>query len=707
MVVPRPATFNLSFFPLPMVSINGPTTFCTGSSVELSVVGSFANIVWSNGATSPNITVSQPGNYSVQVTDANGCTATAVQTLSVGTSLFPQIATTNLNCTSSATLNAGAGYASYLWSNGATTPTINVSQAGSYMVTVSDASGCSGQASLIISFPDPPQVQILGPSSTCENTSILLSLSGSFSMVNWSTGSTGSNINVSQPGSYTVTVTDVNGCTATAVQVLAVNPVPTPNVTATNLGCNGTGTLSTGAGFESYLWSNGATTSTINISQSGNYSLTVTNSSGCTGSTSLAINLPTPPQAGIIGPAQLCEGYSETLSAPANFISYLWSTGAVSPEITITSGGQYSLTVTDGNGCSATSNWSVIELPTQYSFLESHTCSLADTGTVITNLTSQTGCDSIVTLSTLLDPMLTSSLNLTACPGEAANFNGTQILVGSSQNFVFTSPLGCDSILTVTVATLPAVALDWEAAPSCWNNNNGSVTVSTSAGIPPFRFAMAGGTPQLSPVFTGLSSGNYQMEVFDQNECSVEVSVEVAAIPRTTILLEDAALHCGEGTVVLKPEILSGDAERVAWRWSDGSETKDLQVSATGMFTLTADDGCEVQDLTATVLPAADWDRGYFYVPSSFSPNGDGLNDFFIPFQNPSIEVRSFEFRVFDRWGNSMYFTNDPTALGWDGLHRITDMQNAVFGWFLKAIVGDCEGEDMDVFEKGGVTLMR
>lgn len=696
----------VAFPNLPQVDILGTTSICTGGSAVFTTSSSFPQAIWSTGETTASITASQPGNYTVTITDANGCTAIASQTLSVGTSLLPQIASTNSGCNGTATLNAGAGYSSYLWSNGATTPTISVGQAGSYSVTVSDASGCSGQATQAVAFPTPPQVQVVGPIAFCANSSVQLSISGNFPLVNWNTGSTSPTITASQPGDYSVTITDANGCTATASQALTATQPPTPNVAATNIGCDGTATLVGGGSFASYLWSNGAVTPTISVGQSGNYSVTVTDASGCTGVDMLPLTLPAPPQVGIVGPAQLCEGYTQTLVASSGFAGYLWSTGVTLPQITIVAGGQYGLTVTDGSGCTATAAWSVMELPTQFSNIQVQTCSLQDTGTVVITLTSLTGCDSVVTVATVLNPTLTASLAMSACPGGYASFNGVQILAGNSQDFIFTGSNGCDSVLTVQVDMLPAVAFDWEASPSCWNQSDGSVTLATSAGTAPFRFAMDGGTQMASPIFTGLAPGSHQVMVLDANGCAEETMVEVPATERTVIVLEDAPLHCGEATAVLSPKLLSGSAQAVAWHWSNGAVTQNLQASS-GSFTLTADDGCEVQSLTATVLPDDSWNRDYFYVPDSFSPNGDGINDLFMAFSNPAVEVRSFEFRVFDRWGDAVYTATEANAPGWEGIRRGGEMQGAVFGWFLKATVGGCTGADLEVFQKGGVTIVR
>ncbi|MCC6726334.1 MAG: gliding motility-associated C-terminal domain-containing protein [Saprospiraceae bacterium] len=697
---------------LPQVAIQGSPSVCTGGSTVYTALGSFPQVAWSNGQAGPSITVSQPGTYTVTATDASGCTSVASQNLSIGSSLTPDIAAAMQPCLGTATLHAGAGYATYHWSNGATTPSIDVAQAANYFVTVSDASGCTGIASEAVTMPALPTVQVSGPAAVCAGTQASLTVSGSYSSIHWSNGTNAPSIVVTQPGTYAVTVTDANGCTATDSQPLVVNPVPAPDILPNNIGCNGTGSLTAGSGFASYLWSNGATTPSINIAQapnggSNNYSVTVTNANGCSGQDQISVTFPAPPTAAISGANQLCEGYSETLTVPGNFVAYEWSTGETTPSIAIATGGNYSVTVTDGNGCTDEAAWTVTELPTQYTSLENYSCNIANVGTETTTLTSQSGCDSVVTTTTLLNPALVGSLSLSACPGETASFNGAPIWAGSSQDFVFTSSSGCDSILTVTVAELPAVHLEWTATPSCWNGSNGTVVLEGNAGTPPYRYAMDGGSLKSSPSFLGLSAGQYSVMVQDGNGCKMQMPVNVPATQPTVIELGDGVIHCGDAAALLEPEVISGDEAAIQWRWSNGQTTKQASIVTPGMYHLTADDGCEVQDFQTLVMPGSDWDRGYFYVPNSFSPDGNAINDHFMALVGADVEVRKFEFMVFDRWGNSMYTTFDHKSLGWDGQHREATMKPAVFAWYLKAIVVDCRGEDKEIFMEGGVTVMR
>jgi gliding motility-associated-like protein len=312
-----------------------------------------------------------------------------------------------------------------------------------------------------------------------------------------------------------------------------------------------------------------------------------------------------------------------------------------------------------------------------------------------------------VTTATLLNPAFVGSLVLSACPGEAASYNGTHILAGTTQEFLFTSTSGCDSILSVTVAEYPAVHLEWQATPSCWNGSNGTVALAGNAGAPPYRYALDNGSLKSSPYFVGLSAGEYAVMVQDGTGCEMAMEVQVPATQPMVVVLQDAALPCGEEGVMLEPTVFSGEEESIEWRWSNGMTTKQVHATQPGMYHLTANDGCEEKEYKAMVLPDADWNRGYFYVPNSFSPDGNAINDHFMAKVAADVVVKKFEFMVFDRWGNSMYSTFDPASIGWDGLHREENMRPAVFVWFLKAIVVDCKGEDKEIFMEGGVTVMR
>ncbi|HEY0160933.1 MAG TPA: ELWxxDGT repeat protein, partial [Thermoanaerobaculia bacterium] len=353
--------------PLPAATVTalGATTFCEDGSVTLRA-SEGTSYLWSNGATTRDVTVSASGSYSVTVTNANGCSATSSAT-SVTVNPLPAATVTALGATTfceggSVTLRASEG-TSYLWSNGATTRDITVSASGNYSVTVTNANGCSATSSATSVMVNPlptATVTPLGATTFCEGGSVTLRASEGTSYL-WSNGATTRDITVSASGNYSVTVTNANGCSATSsATTVTVNPLPAATVTALGATafCEGGSVTLRASEGTSYLWSNGATTRDITVSASGNYSVTVTNANGCSATSSAtAVTVNPLPAATVtaLGATTFCEGGSVTLRASEG-TSYLWSNGATTRDITVTASGNYSVTVTNANGCSATSS---------------------------------------------------------------------------------------------------------------------------------------------------------------------------------------------------------------------------------------------------------------------------------------------------------------------------------------------------------------
>lgn len=382
-------TITVTISTTPVVSLGLDRTICNGGSVLLNASSVFASYLWNTGATTYSISVSTPGSYSVTVSNLAGCTAsdTILVTLVPDpvVNLGPD---TTLCIGGAAVLDAGAGFASYLWSNGATTPSISVSNAGTYSVTVTNSAGCTGSDARVVSVVQNPVVN-LGPIQTiCSGISTVLNAGGGFSSYSWNTGATTPSITVSSTGNYSVTVTNSAGCTG--IDSVLVSVVPNPMV---NLGpditlCGGDSTvLSAGAGYAGYLWSTGATTSSISASAPGTYSVTVTSNAGCTGSDAVLVSVSPNPSVNLGPDTTICSGNSVTLDAGGGFASYLWSTGATTSAISASTSGSYSVTVTNGAGCFSSDT---IELlpglsapASQFSFMQ--------TGSVVDFMDNSTG----------------------------------------------------------------------------------------------------------------------------------------------------------------------------------------------------------------------------------------------------------------------------------------------------------------------------
>jgi hypothetical protein len=368
---------NLTVSSDPTPSISGATTFCSGSSTTLSAGAGYSAYLWSTGATTQGINVNTTGTFTVTVTNSSGCTGSATAATTANANPTPSISGNTTFCQgSSTTLSAGSGYSAYLWSNGATTSSINVSTAGTFTVTVTNASGCTGSTSATTTVNSNPTPSISGATSFCLGNSTTLSAGAGFSAYLWSNGATTSSINVSTAGTFTVTVTNASGCTGSTSATTSVNPLPVATITPSGniTTCNSSQLLNAGTGIGfSFQWrlnSNnilGATADNYTATVSGNYDVVVT-LSGCSATSSQSIlTLGTgSPQITANGSTNICAGSNVQLSAPAGASSYQWYRNNVALGTSVnqnyyaSSAGQYYCKVT--GTCSGNSNVIVVSV---------------------------------------------------------------------------------------------------------------------------------------------------------------------------------------------------------------------------------------------------------------------------------------------------------------------------------------------------------
>jgi len=251
-----------------------------------------------------------------------------------------------------------------IWSNGETTPTIVVTTSGDYFVTTSNSCGSAVSNHFIVTVIQPPVCTITGNNFFCAGGSTELCTPPGAASYLWSTGATTNCINVAMAGNYSVTVTDIDGCSSVCRALVTENPPLTCTITGFNFFCAGGSTeLCTPPGAASYLWSTGANTNCINVAMAGNYSVTVTYSNGCSSVCSVLVTENPPLTCTITGNNFFCAGGSTELCTPPGAASYLWSTGANTNCINVAMAGNYSVTVTYSNGCSSVCSVLVTENP--------------------------------------------------------------------------------------------------------------------------------------------------------------------------------------------------------------------------------------------------------------------------------------------------------------------------------------------------------
>jgi gliding motility-associated-like protein len=391
-------TASVVTFPAPTISPSGTVTVCAGSSTILSAPSGFTNYLWSNGATTQQISVSVAGNYSVQ-TGNSSCLSAA--SANVVVSLSPALTKPTVTITGntvfcgsgSVTLLAPSGFSSYAWSNGATTQSTIVTAIGNYMVAVSNGicTSPSSDAVAVTSVVVPPQpaITITGNTALCNGAFSVLSAPGGFANYLWSTGETTRQIVVTLAGNYTVQVGQAASCLSVASAPTTITltgsacggsstPPSSPVVTSASRCGSGSVTLTaTDATVgQVYRWYDAAvlgnllftgasfTTPSLTIPTTNYYAKIFDSSSGESSPTIATATIVTIATPTVAGPSSIsiCTSGNTLLSAPTGFVQYQWSNGATTQQLSVTTAGSYSVQVGDGQCLSSSSNTVVVSV---------------------------------------------------------------------------------------------------------------------------------------------------------------------------------------------------------------------------------------------------------------------------------------------------------------------------------------------------------
>lgn len=357
-----------------IVATPSNASFCPGGYVQLSAtltpsaIAPYCNNEWRNGSTvvatnTPTYQATSAGTYTCVAINPENLSATSTSiVVTAHPSPNASIVSNGVLCPNgSISLDAGAGFSSYLWSNGQTSRTLSASTPGNYSVVVSNSFGCTSTASTSVSQQAVNAPVIAAPAGLCPNTSAVLSSSG-FSSYIWSNGGNSSSNSITTPGIYSLIVSDNNGCTSSASVNVAAFAAPNLTISGSSTICQGGSTLLDAGTHSTYRWSNGTQNQSIVVSFPGSYSVTVTNPNGCAAATTFSVSQSGQLSPSIAGDFQICQGNTGILNAGSGYTTYLWSNGATTAQTTVANGGVFQVTVTDGSGCSGTASSSVIEL---------------------------------------------------------------------------------------------------------------------------------------------------------------------------------------------------------------------------------------------------------------------------------------------------------------------------------------------------------
>nr|WP_321485466.1 T9SS type A sorting domain-containing protein [uncultured Draconibacterium sp.] len=583
---------------------------CNGLSdggATASVTGGTApyTYVWSNGATTASIVGVAAGTYDVNITDANGCTDQASVTITEPATLVASgVVDANVSCNGEtdggATASATGGTApyTYVWSNGATTASIVGVVAGTYDVTITDANGCTDQASVTITEPATLVASgVVDANVSCNGLSdggATASATGGtvpYTYV-WSNGATTASIVGVAAGTYDVNITDANGCTDQAsVTITEPATLVASGVVDANVSCNGlsdggaTASATGGTVPYTYVWSNGATTASIVGVVAGTYDVNITDDNGCTDQASVTITEPaTLVASGVVDANVSCNGLSDggaTASATGGTApyTYVWSNGATTASIVGVTAGTYDVTITDDNGCTDQASVTITEPVT-----------LVASGVV----------DANVSCNGLSDGGATASATGGTAPYTYVWSNGatTASIVGvaaGTYDVNITDANGCTDEASVTITEPTALVASGvvDANVSCNGLSDGGATASATGGTAPYTYVWSNGATTASIV--GVAAGTYDVTITDANGCTDEASViitEPAELVASGVV--DANVSCNGGSNGGATASATGGTAPYTYVWSNAATTASIVGVAAGTYDVTITDanGC-------------------------------------------------------------------------------------------------------------------
>lgn len=619
----------------PAAVVSGTTVYtnvsCHGGNngaLDLTPTGGVAPYTfnWVGGATSEDRILLTAGNYSVTITDANGCTGTVnaniVQPLYAvsSTSVVTNIACFGNNTGSiNLTPVGGVGPYTVAWNGGITTEDRTNLTAGTYTATITDFNGCTGSVSPTVYQP----AAALSGTATTTNIACFGNSTGTINLTptggyspytfNWGGGATTEDRTNIPAGTYAVTITDDYGCAVTVGGINVTQPTPIEgNPVVTNVGCfgNGTGAINLtptgGVGPYTFNWVGGHTTEDRILLSAGAYSVTIRDANACTAVIPVIVEQPA--AALVVSPISQtnvsCNGGSNgsatvSVSGGTAPYNYHWTpgtpTGNGTETVTGLTAGTWTVQVTDVNSCSYAPQSFTITEPTAIAF----------TAASQTNLT----CFNQATGAASVNQATGGAGGFTYdwAPGTPTGDGTTAVegLLAGVSTVTATDAYGC----TVSIAfaiTEPAevvATITSQTNVSCNSGANGAATVVATGGNPGYSYAWfpTGGADVTA---AGLAAGTYTVTATDLNNCQATQTItitEPAVLDASSGSQVDVLCHGGAtGSATVIP---TGGTGTYTYSWSPfGGTAATASGLIAGIYTVTVADNNNCQNTTTFTI---------------------------------------------------------------------------------------------------------
>ncbi len=678
------------------------------------------------------------GSYRVTITDRNNCQIIKDTTIGEPTKLVASITQfTNVKCggdangTATPSVFGGTGIFGnnrylFQWNDPLNQNTLIADSlaAGSYIVTVTDANGCTDTANVTITEPALPVTSVTSQTrlacfgqNTGEGRVVASGGSGNYTY-RWSNlQSTATATNLTR-AKYFVTVTDINGCqTKDSLEAFTLDSM-TANIALVQPTCYNTSTgsltltrITGGAGngnLNNYFfrWSTNpvqTTAQAVNVLGNRQYAVTITDNQNCSNVAYAYLNQPSQISlSSVIKPVSCFGGNDGEAQINAfgtnNAFSFAWSDTRAqkTQRATQLTAGRYTVLVRDSAGCTKDT---IINVGTPPRLK-------MDAKTIVDN---KCVGDSTATIDVTFSGGTPTYNYLWSNGVNKANLtklrSGTYILTISDAN-------GCKMNDTVVVKSPAAIDADLATMPvRCFGDRNGVITVNAFGGTTPYLYSLDGKTYNGISQIVGLKAGAFDIFVKDANGCIWFTRENVGTPPKFLIeATADATINLGDKIQLFANAQNAQGKVTLTWKQPYDSTLTCLKCAnptaypkTTIIYTVQGIDsvGCRATD---SIKITVEKPRN-IYVPTGFSPNNDGVNDKLLVHGRNGTKIDLF--RVYDRWGELVYEArafniNDPNA-GWNGTFKGQDMMSGKFVWYIEATYIDGAKEIV----KGHTTLIR
>jgi len=661
------------------------TSLCIGVEFTIDVSQEYATYEWHDGSTDSAYTVSYPD--SLIIVTVTGICDTVVDSAIVNY-FYPfvvDIQDDTGKCTyDTVPLTTGLPTSVYQhnWSNGSTQNHINASQPGTYMVTVTEGICVYSDTVVIVNYPEV-KVDLGNDSSFCYEPLVTLTprIIQNVSSYNWSTGATTATLPITQSDVYTVTASGTNGfchdvdsvrwdlwfeptvhfkegddTSFCHNEIFTIDPVEYSSFPVT------------------YLWNDNSNNPDLNINLIGLYWVEVSDEN-CSTKDTIIINQYPILEVDLGQDLKVCEGGQKTIT-PITTIpvaNYLWNDGSTSSTLKVSEHGTYTVSV-DNDLCYAHDDINVFYF--EYPLVD-------------------LGSDTAICPGSYINLDATSQIEDIEYLWSSGDRGPTQTYLAKDSVFLWVK------VNNAVCQTIDSIFMTVRDVPNMYLGNDTTICEGDEIEIAVLENATiesyAWSTTESAQSVRVKDSADYEVTVFD-GHCHTAGNIRVDFVDQPTD--EDVKLDV-PSTICLGQSVpLNVYDERFsAYEWQDGTTSSSYTITSEGIYRIKATHKCGV--VTDTVL--IEKCECPIWLPTAFNPDGDEMNDRFLPISD--CRFIQYEFSIYDRWGEQVFFTEDPTE-SWSGEHLGSKADGGAYGWKL-IYTADAEGKIVEDQLNGKVLLIR